>query len=108
MAVGQSGYTNEPMMDNTMNKQWLVLMGAAALALRPTDVDPDARRVRIGDRVAGLDDLAASEVAQWIARRAAHGAEGAGRAVHPSRHKLASPTEHLLASDCHDPVSWIG
>ena len=49
-----------------------------ALALRPTDVDPDARRVRIGDRVAGLDDLAASEVEQWMARRAAHGLGDSG------------------------------
>ena len=44
-----------------------------ALALQPGDVDLTGRSLQVGDRVAGLDDLAALELGRWLDRRTESG-----------------------------------
>ncbi|MFM8827822.1 MAG: tyrosine-type recombinase/integrase [Actinomycetota bacterium] len=83
-ALALLGTSSEQTTTGRRNRALIALLWRAglrpgeALALTPGDVDLDGRTLTVGDRVAGLDDLAAAELAGWANRRAESGLGGDG------------------------------
>jgi len=74
-ALALLGTSSEQTSTGRRNRALIALLWRAglrpgeALALSPGDVDLDRRTFTGGDRVAGLDDLAAAELGGWAQRR---------------------------------------
>lgn len=70
---------------------WRVgLRPGEALALGTDGVDLGARLVRVADRIAGIDNLAAQEIARWIERRSEMELPGDGPLISTLRGKPLS------------------
>ena len=78
-ALALLGASSEQTSTGRRNRALIALLWRAglrpgeALALTPRDIDLDARSLAVGDRVAGIDDLAVVEIGRWLDRRAEAG-----------------------------------
>ena len=95
-ALALLGASSEQTSTGRRNRALIALLWRAglrpgeALALTPADVDIPGRSLRVGDRVAGLDDLAVEEITRWLERRAESGLADDGPFIPPLQGKPLS------------------